>query len=124
MKQQANLPAMPKPGITIISETLGSGPILKKGDRVRLRYDIQLHRGEFLTQDTVAVWIVGNRNFVAGFRYGLEGIRVGGTRRFKASPHLCFRDLEVVGIPKNAVLICDIKQVEILGETDGQDHGG
>ena len=114
---------MPKRGITILSETLGSGALLKKGDRVRLRYDIQLNRGEFLTQDTVAVWTVGDRNFVAGFRYGLEGIRAGGTRRFKASPHLCFRDAEIVGIPKNSVLICDIKEVEIVGETNSQKLG-
>ena len=105
---------MPNSGIKIVSETLGSGPELKKGDRVRLRYDIQLSRGDFLIKDQEAVWTVGDRNFVAGFRYGLEGIRAGGTRRFRASPHLCYRDAEVAGIPKNAVLICDIKHVEIV----------
>jgi len=36
------------------------------------------------------------------------------TRRFKASPHLCYRDKELARIPKNAVLIVDIKHVEIL----------
>ena len=105
---------MPKAGIKIVSETPGSGPELKKGDRVRLRYDIQLNRGDLLVTDEEAVWTVGDRNFVAGFRYGLEGMRAGGTRRFKASPHLCYRDAEVAGIPKNAVLICDIKHVEIV----------
>ncbi len=105
---------MPKSGIKIISDTPGPGPVLKKGDRVRLTYDIQFTRGEFLVKDQEAVWTVGDRNFVAGFRYGLEGIRAGGTRRFKASPHLCYRDAESSGIPKNAVLICDIKNVEIL----------
>lgn len=105
---------MPKSGIKIISETLGNGPALKKGDRVRLRYDIQLSRGDFLVKDQEAVWTVGDRHFIAGFRYGLEGIRPGGTRRFRASPHLCYRDAEVAGIPKNAVLICDIKHVEIV----------
>lgn len=105
---------MPKSGIKIISDTPGSGPELKKGDQVRLRYDILFNRGEFLVKDQEAVWTVGDRNFVAGFRYGLEGIRAGGTRRFRASPHLCYRDAEVAGIPKNAVLICDIKLVEIV----------
>lgn len=40
---------------------------------------------------------MGNRQFVAGFRYGLEGIRGGGTRRFRASPHLCYRNAEAAG---------------------------
>jgi len=105
---------MPKSGIKILSDTPGTGPEPKKGDRVRLRYDIQFNRGDFLAKDQEAIWTVGDRNFVAGFRYGLDGIRAGGTRRFRASPHLCYRDAEVAGIPKNAVLICDIKHVEIL----------
>ena len=106
--------AMPKSGIKIVCDTPGSGAALKKGDRVRLRYDIQLNRGEVVVKDQESIWVVGDRNIIAGFRYGLEGMRAGGTRRFRASPHLCYRDAEVAGIPKNAVLICEIKNVEIL----------
>jgi FK506-binding nuclear protein len=105
---------MSKKGIKIIEETLGTGPELKKGDRVRLRYDIQLNRGDYLARDHESEWIVGDRNFIAGFRYGIKGLRIGGTRRFRASPHLCYRDTECGGIPKNAVLIVDIKNVEIV----------
>jgi FKBP-type peptidyl-prolyl cis-trans isomerase len=105
---------MPKSGIKIVSETPGSGAELKKGDRVRIRYDIQLNHGDFLSRDQETILTVGDREFVAGFRYGLEGIRAGGTRRFKASPHLCYRDAELEKIPKNAVLIFDIKHVEIV----------
>lgn len=105
---------MPRSGIKIVSETPGSGPELKKGDRVRIRYDIQLNRGDFLTRDEETVLTVGDRNSVAGLRYGLEGLRAGGTRRFRASPHLCYRDLELASVPKNAVLIFDIKHVEIV----------
>jgi FK506-binding nuclear protein len=105
---------MPKTGIKIIEETPGTGPELKKGDRVRMRYDIQLNRGDYLARDQESVWVVGDRNFVAGFRYGIDGLRVGGTRRFKASPHLCYRDAKLGKIPKNAVLIFDIKYVEVV----------
>jgi FKBP-type peptidyl-prolyl cis-trans isomerase len=105
---------MPKPGIKIISDVPGTGPELKKGDRVRLRYDIQLNRGDFLAKDQEAVITVGDRNFIAGFRYGLEGMHAGGVRRFRAGPHLCYRDAELAAIPKNAVLIFDVKNVEIL----------
>jgi FKBP-type peptidyl-prolyl cis-trans isomerase len=103
-----------KRGVKIIFDIPGTGPELKKGDRVRLTYDILLNRGDALLENQEAEWTVGERHFIAGFRYGLEGMRPGGTRRFKASPHLCYRDTEVAGIPKNAVLVCDIKHVVLL----------
>jgi len=105
---------MPKSGIKILSEKPGVGPELKKGDRVRLRYDIQLNRGDFLARDRDEIWTVGDRDSVAGFRYGLEGMRAGGTRRFRASPHLCYRDEGAGTVPKDAILIFDIKYVEIV----------
>ncbi len=100
--------------IKILSEEMGKGPELKKGDRVRLRYRMQLHRGEFLGEEQVCETTMGSRELIAGFRYGLEGMRAGGTRKFRASPHLCYRDGAVPGVPKNAVLIFDIQSVEIL----------
>lgn len=105
---------MPKSGIKILAETPGTGPELKKGDRVRIRYDIQLNRGDFLVRDQETVLTIGDREFIAGFLYGLEGMRAGGERRFKASPHLCYRDKELASIPKNAVLVVEVRQVEIL----------
>ncbi|NOS69573.1 MAG: FKBP-type peptidyl-prolyl cis-trans isomerase [Verrucomicrobia bacterium] len=105
---------MPKPGIKIISEETGSGPEPKKDDRVRVIYDIQLNRGDYLVQDAESVFTLDDREIIAGFRYGLEGMRVGGTRRFRAGPHLCYRELESQKVPKNAVLIFDVKQLDIL----------
>ena len=110
---------MPKTGIQIVEETPGNGPELKKGDRVRLRYDIQFNRGDFLVRDEEMVFTVGDRNHVAGFRYGLEGLRVGGTRRFRASPHLCYRDAVLPNIPRNAVLVFSIRSVELATEAPG-----
>src|SRR4051812_39812568 len=105
---------MPKKGIKILSEVPGTGPQLEKGNRVRIRYDIQLNRGDFVAKDRDEVWTVGDREAIAGFRYGLDGMRAGGSRRFRAGAHLCYRDEEIAGIPKNAVLIFDIKRVEII----------
>jgi len=105
---------MPKSGIKIISDTAGTGAEIKKGDTVRVRYDIQLNCGDYLAQDQETVFTVGDRELVAGFRYGLEGMRVGGTRKFRASPHLCYRDQELERIPKNAVLIFHVNNVELL----------
>lgn len=105
---------MTKPGIKIISEELGHGAELKAGDIVRLKFDVQLNRGDVLSKDQEVEITIGDRGAVAGFRYGIEGMRVGGRRKFKASPHLCYGDRELTSIPKNAVLIFDIKDVRLL----------
>jgi FKBP-type peptidyl-prolyl cis-trans isomerase len=105
---------MARSGIKIISDTPGTGPELKKGDQVRVMYDCQLNKGDYLARNREDVWTVGDRTVIAGFRYGIEGMRSGGRRCFRASPHLCYRDLELAEIPKNAVLIVDIKSVEVV----------
>lgn len=104
---------MPKNGIKVLSEEIGVGTELRKGDTIKVIYDIQLNRGDYLAKDRESVFTFGDREFIAGFRYGLEGMRSGGTRKFKASPHLCYRGEELTGIPQNALLIFTIKQLEV-----------
>jgi hypothetical protein len=43
---------MSKAGIKIIEETVGSGPMVTKTDRVQLVFDMQLRGGDYLIQDT------------------------------------------------------------------------
>ena len=46
---------------------------------------------------------------IAGLFYGIEGMRVGGKRVLKISPHLRFRDKGVTGmIPPNAPLEVEV----------------
>ena len=106
---------MAKPGIKILDDSEGSGPPLTVGSRVLVRYDIHLNRGDCIMQDAESTVTIGDREYIAGLRYGLEGMRVGGTRRFRASAHLCYRDLDVPGVPKNAVLVFTIKSLQIAG---------
>ena len=56
---------MPKHGIKIISETVGSGPELKKGNRVRVVCDIQLNKGDYLAQNQETSFVFGDRDLVA-----------------------------------------------------------
>jgi FKBP-type peptidyl-prolyl cis-trans isomerase len=105
-------PPSPKSGIKILEDLPGDGPELAKGDRVRIRYSIRLNQGDYLREDEVVECTVGDRGFIAGFRYGLEGMRMGGARVFRASPHLCYRDETLSNVPKNALLVFEIKRVE------------
>ncbi len=50
----------------------------------------------------------------AGLFYGIEGMRIGGKRILKISPHLAYRERGIEGIiPPNAVLKVE---VEIIPE--------
>ncbi|HKQ47689.1 MAG TPA: FKBP-type peptidyl-prolyl cis-trans isomerase [Phycisphaerae bacterium] len=104
---------MSKSGIKIIEDSTGSGAVLRSTDRVRILYDMQLSHGDFLVQEQWDTIALDDRNIIAGLRYGIEGMREGGMRKFKASPHLCYGDKELDRIPKNAALIVTIKSVKI-----------
>ncbi len=57
---------------------------------------------------------VDRRSFISGLFYGIDGMRVGGTRRLEIAPHLGYGEQGVPGIiPGNAVLIAE---VTVVGE--------
>ena len=46
---------------------------------------------------------------VAGLFYGMQGMRVGGTRTLRVAPHLAYREQSVPGvIPPNALLTIEV----------------
>jgi FKBP-type peptidyl-prolyl cis-trans isomerase len=51
---------------------------------------------------------------IAGLERGLEGMRIGGVRKLRVSPHLAYRDTGVPGVvPPNAVFIFEIELLSI-----------
>ena len=105
--------SMHKPGIKIIEDIIGEGQSVKLGDTIQIEYDLSLNRGEKIKSDTFCM-VLGDRNIIAGLNYGIEGMKAGGIRTFKASPHLCYGDKCVTGkIPQNAVLIFKVHLLEI-----------
>ncbi len=102
-----------KPGIKIIEDTIGDGAPEKSGDSIKIEYDLFLNKGEKIKSD-VCNMVLGDRNMIAGFNYGIEGMKVGGIRKFKASPHLCYGDEGVIDkIPPIAVLIFVVHLLEV-----------
>jgi FKBP-type peptidyl-prolyl cis-trans isomerase len=107
-----------KSGIRIIEDQPGTGPSVVKGDRIRIVYDLFLNRGDPVQSNFETEMVLGDRSVIAGLNYGIEGMRQGGRRRFRASPHLCYREEGVPGtIPADAVLVFDVRLLEIKGRT-------
>lgn len=101
-------------GIKIEHELAGTGPVAERGDAVTIVYDLFLNRGEAVQSRQTTGFTLGKRRVIPGLEYGVEGMRVGGRRRIRVSPHLAYRDTGVPDvIPPNAVLIFNIELLSI-----------
>jgi FKBP-type peptidyl-prolyl cis-trans isomerase len=104
-----------KPGINIIEDVPGEAPLIDKKDTISITHSCRLTQGEVIYEDRSERFLVGDRDMIAGLRYGLHGMRIGGRRKFRASPHLCYGEEGVPGkVPKNAVLVFDVHVKEKL----------
>jgi FKBP-type peptidyl-prolyl cis-trans isomerase len=116
-------------GLKLLEEQEGTGAPAKKGDRVVYNSRIFLNKGgevqiqakqnEQLPKDMIRVvdgvsfvdhkTVLGARQSIAGVEHTLMGMKVGGYRKVRISPHLAYRDQ---GIPDlilpDAVLIYEI----------------
>ncbi|HUG18468.1 MAG TPA: FKBP-type peptidyl-prolyl cis-trans isomerase [Planctomycetaceae bacterium] len=98
-----------KSGIKILSEEQGDGPEISAKDRVTVVHSCYLHRGDVVYENRFETVTLDDRELIAGFRYGIEGMRVGGHRRFQASPHLCYSEAGVPDcVPSNALLVFEV----------------
>src|SRR6266478_5053500 len=103
-----------KSGIKLLSETLGTGEPIKKGDTVRVRLNGWLNQGEQIQENYLGEVVVGSREVVPGIDYSIEGMRRGGKRKVKISPHLGYREAGIENrIPPNAVLVYEIEILEV-----------
>jgi len=103
-----------QPGIKLLSESEGTGQPVKKGDKVMVRLNGWLNQGEPIQENHVGEIIVGSRAVIPGIEYTLEGMKPGGKRKVKISPHLGYKEAGVKDlIPANAVLIYEIEVLDV-----------
>ena len=103
-------------GIEIFEVSIGTGEEALQGKTVVLNLRMFLHQGEevFVYPEPRVKVELKDRHCIVGLRKGVIGMRVGGVRRIKISPHLAFGVDGVPGkVPPNALLRCEVELVEV-----------
>lgn len=101
-------------GIEIEEIRPGSGPTAERGQSVTIRYTGFLNHGDKFQENVTCTFRLGSREVISGLAHGVEGMRVGGRRRVRVSPHLGYGAAGVPGlIPANAVLIFEVELLEV-----------
>jgi hypothetical protein len=123
-------------GIKLLDEREGSGEPAKTGDRIIYNLKIYLNKGEevpinerqaeHLPEKMIRVgedghrWVdhsitLGQRQAMAGVEYSLVGMKQGGYRKVRVSPHLAYRATGIDGlIPPDAVLVIELWLRELI----------
>ena len=128
-------------GIKLLEEGEGEGRPAQKGDRVVYNTRLFLNRGDevplnakqapHLPHEMIRVeegvtfvdhsTVLGSRQAIAGVEHALTGMKVGGYRKVRISPHLAYREKGIPDlIPPEAVLICEIWLRHIVPGPEGQ----
>lgn len=105
-------------GIEIKDLNVGTGEEATKESIVAVNVRTFLRRGDEVSPSPELgnriVIDLARRECMAGLRYGIPGMRVGGTREIVISPHLGYGDMGIPGtIPPNALLRCEVELLEI-----------
>jgi len=116
-------------GITLLTETDGLGLPAARGDRIIFNMKIWLNRGDEVPLNAIQAQHVpeqrvrsvageklvdhtatlGKREVIAGVERSLMGMKAGGYRKVRISPHLAYREKGLPGvIPEHAVLVVEI----------------
>ncbi len=122
-----------RPGIELLSEEAGGGPLVEKHRFYRFKLRMWLSRGDPVRWSepwglisnaqiedegcTLITDLRVDRVFLfSGLFYGIQGMRVGGTRKLRIAPHLAYREAGVPGVvPPNALLTVE---ATVLAESD------
>jgi hypothetical protein len=132
-----SMPAARLRGIRLVEEREGTGAPASKGARVVYNLRIFLDKGEevplnerqvahvpqsMVRNDDGRPFIdhaitLGRRQAIAGIEQALLGMKLGGYRKVRISPHLAYGEEGLPGlIPARAVLIAELWLREIIPE--------
>lgn len=118
---------MQRSGIKIIADTPGQGEPVERQHIYQIRLKMWLNKGEpirwkhpwgmidraRLEDDGETLYTdlrIDRENLFAGLFQGIEGMRIGGTRKLRISPHLAYGETGIPGtVPAQALIIAEIE---------------
>ncbi|MEW6369064.1 MAG: FKBP-type peptidyl-prolyl cis-trans isomerase [Acidobacteriota bacterium] len=105
-------------GVKAKDIVIGTGEEAVHGKTVAANVRLFLNHGTeltgTLTGDPRMVVDLKRRDCIAGLRYGIEGMRVGGIRELKISPHLAYGASGIPGyVPPNAVIHAVVELLDV-----------
>jgi len=121
---------MQRSGIKIIADTPGQGAPVERQHIYQIRLKMWLNKGEpirwkhpwgmidraRLEDDGETLYTdlrIDRENLFAGLFQGIDGMRIGGTRKLKISPHLAYGETGIPGkVPAQAMIIAEIEFIE------------
>ena len=119
-----------RPGLKILEDSPGEGEELQRKKTYFFKLEMELSRGDKISWpfpsgivDRARLENNGTILFtdmrfdrecmINGIFYGIEGMRIGGTRKLKISPHLAYGENGIEGVvPQNAVIYVTIHAIE------------
>jgi FKBP-type peptidyl-prolyl cis-trans isomerase len=122
-------------GLTLLEEREGDGRVVQIDDRVVYNVRLYLNKGdevllnekqvEYVPKEKIRIQdgvtlidrtvTLGRREVMAGIEHALIGMKVGGYRKVRISPHLAYRDKGLPElIPPHAVLVVEIWSRAVL----------
>ena len=120
-------------GLLLLVDIPGSGAPVQRQHNYMVRLRMWLHRGDPIRwqmasgpvgvgrlEDDGATLVtqmrIDRQSMANGLFYGVDGMRVGGTRRLEIAPHLAYGEKGIPGvIPENALLNVEISILDSVG---------
>jgi ankyrin repeat protein len=112
-------------GLMLLEDIAGNGEEVRRQRNYRIRLRLWLNTGEALKwtawgpmdpdmladngETLITERRINRGTLINGLFYGVDGMRVGGTRRLEIAPHMAYGNAGVPGvIPPGAVLIAEV----------------
>ncbi len=117
-------------GLLLLVDIPGTGAPVQRQHNYRVRLRMWLHRGESIRwqmasgpvgvarlEDDGATLVtemrIDRQSMTNGLFYGVDGMKIGGTRRLEIAPHLAYGEKGIPGvIPENALITAEITILE------------
>src|SRR3954463_11624813 len=100
-------------GMYIFDAVKGNGVVASEGRKVTFRYSAFLPNGSVVETQRQPIEAEMNEGMIKGLRFGIAGMRAGGTRRLVVPASLAYGRSQVGKVPPNSTLVFDVELISV-----------